>query len=378
MLKVSIIAQVRKKKPTDEMAMIIIRGFYNRRPVASISTGHKILMEHWNQAKRCLYKMAPNASLINSCIKMKVQGIEATLMKQQVCGHAINRQLVYKAVKGLNESTDFVQFARERIKQDYENMATRRSYLSELTKMERYRPVVSFSDIDSNFLQGYKNYMKKDLLNTDNTVWKTFKFMNVMINKALQSGGIISENPFTWFNRGNYVQPVKQGLSITHCDAIEKLIYDDACIPVLKMVAVRFLLMAYSGMRFTDAKNFNPALHITGDHIIMQYQKCKTDVNNKIHTRLQRIIDIIGNYPLNISNQKFNVYLKLLALHCNIPFNLSTHVGRHTMGSLLAQMEVPQDQAAIIMGHRDQRSTAIYYHQHITNIDKAMEKLNTL
>lgn len=378
MQKISIIAQPKKKHTADTMAVIIIRGFYNRKPVASVSTGHKIHINHWDQVQRLVVKSAPNASLINSCIKMKIQAMEATLMKQEICGHTINRQLLYKAVKGLNESTDFMQFCKDRIKQDYENKATRASYNSELTKMEGYRPVVSFADIDTNFLQGYKNYMKKDLLNADNTVWKTLKFINVMINKAINTGGIINENPFKHFNRGNYVQPIKQGLSIAHCDDIEAMALADDCTPVIRMVAYRFLLMAYSGMRWADAEIFDPAVHVQGGHIIMQYQKCKTDVNNKMHTRLQRIVDIIHLYPLDISNQKFNQYLKLVAMHCKIPFNLSSHVGRHTMGSLLAQMNIPQDQAAIIMGHRDRKSTAIYYHHHLTNIDISMDKLNSL
>lgn len=378
MQKVSIIAQPKRKNISDTTAVIIIRGFFNRKPVASISTGHKINTSHWDPEKRCLIKSAPNAALINTCIKIKIQDMEAALMKQEICGHTISRQMIYRAVKGLNDSMDFFEFCRNTIKQDYENKGTRSSYLAEITKLQRYMQVVSFTDIDHHFLQGYKNYMKKDLLNIDNTVWKTFKFINTMINKALHTGGIINENPFKHFNRGNYVQQTKQGLSVAYCNAIEKMAAADGCSPVLKMVAYRFLLMAYSGMRFSDAQKFDPGQHVKGNRIIMQYAKCNTHVNNIMHRRLQHIVDNIHMYPLNMTNQKFNQYLKLIALQCNIPFNLSSHVGRHTMGSLLAQMEIPKDQAALIMGHKDQRSTNIYYHQHQGNIDKALEKLNTL
>jgi len=378
MQKVSIIAQAKRKNTADTMAVIVIRGFYNRKPVASLSTGNKIRFEHWDPIHRCVVKNAPNAALINGTVKMKLQGIEEALLKQQICGHTINQHLVKRAVKGLNESTDFIKFCKNIIERDFQNKETKRTYLSELTKLEQFRPNIGFSDIDHSFLQAYKNYMKNTLENADNTVWKTFKFMNGMINLAINTGGIIQQNPFDQFNRGKYVQPKKQALSIIHCDAIEKMLKEDNCDPILRMVGYRFLLMAYSGMRFADAKIFDPAIHVTGDHITMQYSKCKTDVNNKMYPRLKRIVDIIAQYPLSLSNQKFNPYLKLIAMHCEIPFRLTSHVGRHTMGSMLAMMEVPPDQAALILGHRDRRSTNIYYHQHIENIDKSMDKLGGL
>ncbi len=378
MEKVSIIAQAKKKKPTDLYAMIIIRGFYNRKPVASKSTGYKILIEHWDSTKHLVVPKAPNASLINACIKMKIQEMQAALLKQELCGHNINQNMIYKAVKGLDNSTDFLKFCEDIIKQEYENKETRRTYLSEVSKLKQFKEKVCFADIDYSFLSSYKTYMKRELKNSDNTCWKTFKFINTMLEKAIKIGGIISVNPCKDFDRGTYRQTPKRGLTIEHCIAIEAMASDVHCIPTLKKVAYRFLLMAYSGMRFSDAKNFNTSLHVVDGRIVMEYQKCKTIVNNKMHKRLLNIVNKIDQYPLDISNQKFNQYLKLIQIECKIPFNLHSHLGRHTMGSLLAQLEVPEEQIQTILGHKDRRSTRIYAHQSIANIDRSLEKLNTL
>jgi integrase len=378
MEKISIIAQAKKKKATDTHAMIIIRGFYNRKPVASISTGHRILLEHWDIQKHLVIKAAPNANLINGCIKMKIQEMEAGLMKQQLCGHQVNRHSLYKAVRGLNGNTDFVEYCKGIIAKEYDNKETSRHYLSELSKLEKFRSPVSFADIDYSFLNSYKIHMKTKLNNTENTQWKTFKFMNTMLNKAVKEGGIINENPFKDFDRGRYKQMPKEGLSIEYCNAIEKMANNVNCVPVLRMVAYRFLLMAYSGMRFADAKKFTTALHVQDGHIVMEYQKCKTKVNNKLHEKLLKIVKIIDQYPLNITNQTFNQYLKLVQMECKIPVNIHSHMGRHTMGGLLAKMKVPVDQAKDILGHKDRKSTLIYYHQHISNIDESIELLNAL
>jgi site-specific recombinase XerD len=148
---------------------------------------------------------------------------------------------------------------------------------------------------------------------------------------------------------------------------------------MIRKVSIYFLLMAYSGMRFGDAMKFDPAIHIVDDErIVMDYHKFDTSVNNKMYNRLRVIVELVKLNPLNTSNKTFNQWLKVIAATCNIKINLSAHVGRHTMGGLLAEMEIPEEQARIILGQRDIRSTRIYYHIKNKNIDKAMDTMNTL
>ena len=57
---------------------------------------------------------------------------------------------------------------------------------------------------------------------------------------------------------------------------------------------------------------------------------------------------------------------------------LTCHVGRHTFGGLLAEMEIPEEQAQKLLAHKDIRSTRVYYHIKAKNLDNAMDKLNNM
>lgn len=375
-MNISIIAQLKTKKKTPGTAIIYVRGYINRKAVAAKSTGIKIDPAHWDPDKRCMLPTAPNARLINQKLAMNLQDVQAILLKKEIMGASINRQHIKEAVKGNNGAIDFYGYCMQKIA-TYSNKETRRHYTSEVTKLQQFAPTLQFSDIDYSFLNGYKTYMQARLGNKPNTIWKSFKFINTVIIDAIKKGGILQQNPFSEFNRGNYVQTQRQYLTIDHCNAIEEL--TTASNETMRTVAIYFLLMAYSGMRWAEAKKFNYQLHVVNDErIIMSYQKKDTGVNNKMHQRLKHVAKLTIGRPLAITNQEFNRWLKVIASSCNIPVNLTCHVGRHTLGGLLAKMKVPIESAQKILGHRSIKSTWIYYHQNQETIDGEMDKLNVM
>jgi len=174
-MNISIIAQLKVKPARPGSAVIYIRGYINRKAVVAKSTGIKIDPAQWDAVNRCLLPGAPNAKLVNQKLAMNLQQIQADLLKKEIMGGSINRQHVKAAVKGNDSSVDFYQFCRAKIA-TYANKDTRRSYTSELTKLQKFAPVVQFGDINYSFLTGYKVYMQTTLLNKPNTVWKTFKW----------------------------------------------------------------------------------------------------------------------------------------------------------------------------------------------------------
>src|SRR3954452_20265081 len=107
MENVSIIAQLKVKKPNDLFGTIVIRGFYNRKPVTCKSTGHKIHIDHWDPESRSVNSYAPNYKLINTCIDKRLGEIKAELMKKEIAGHRINSNIIYRAIKGITDK-DFI------------------------------------------------------------------------------------------------------------------------------------------------------------------------------------------------------------------------------------------------------------------------------
>lgn len=76
------------------------------------------------------------------------------------------------------------------------------------------------------------------------------------------------------------------------------------------------------------------------------------------------------------SNQRYNAYLKEVAVLCGIKKNLTTHTARHTFATtVLLLNDVPMETAMELLGHTDIRTTQIYGKIVQKKISNDMKKL---
>lgn len=362
-------------------SQIVIRVYQNSKVICNENTGKKIPPHFWDEEKRKVKSSCPNFSIINLLISQKITVLEEKFLQTELMGIPLTKARLKNIVKGQDPGMDFIKYCTDRIPERYpkkEQKETRRSYIGELSKLQEFQRDISFGDITPHFLSRYKAWMINIRGNSDNTVWKAFKFMNTMINDAIDCK-IIKENPFSEFDRGQYKQGKRDFLEISDCDKIQDLLQKQ--IPEnLKLIANYYLFMCYTGFRFQDAvEKFNPDEHlINNERIVIDTQKFDVEVNILIHSRLRPVLEVVKNNPLKISNQEFNKYLKVIASIADVNVKLSAHVGRHTFGATLAELDVPIEKAQKLLGHRDKRSTEVYYHIKNKSLDKEMAKWDTL
>lgn len=367
------------KTGRSAIAIRIVRG---RKTVATKSLGYKIPPSNWDEEKKRVKSSQPNHSMLNTLIKNKMQEYEGEFMKAELLGVSVSNTKIRKVVKGENAHRDYFSFCEEVIAVKYpkdSQKETRRQHLNELSKLKQFRDQVTFADIDHKFLQEYKQWMIQVRGNTDNTVWKTFKAMYAMTNEALKRGGYITESPFKEFDRGRYKQGRRAFLEFGDCLKIEEVLQKDID-ERLKLVGYYFLFMCYGSLRFRDATtHFNYDKHVVNDtRIVITTTKFGENVDILIHSRLKAVLDFIKDKPFKEANYTFNRDLKILQRIAGVSVNLTAHVGRHTFGAMMAKLEVPVKLTQLALGHRDAKSTEIYYHIVNTALDKEMRKFDDL
>jgi site-specific recombinase XerD len=102
-------------------------------------------------------------------------------------------------------------------------------------------------------------------------------------------------------------------------------------------------------------------------------------VNIKLYPKLREVVLFIRDHPLQMSNKDFNESLKTVTVLAGIDKHITAHVGRHSFGRILAENGVDKKRAQKLLGHRDERSTNIYYHMMDTDIDQEVDdKLGNL
>ena len=162
--------------------------------------------------------------------------------------------------------------------------------------------------------------------------------------------------------------------------------------PTLSKIKDIFLFTVYTGLRY------NQAMMLTLDNIILndgKYERIYIASQEKNKTLLNiplldKAIEIIEKYKdseerliLNkvlpkFSNTYFNKKIKVIAKMCDIKFNLTHHVARHTLATtILGDEKIDIYEIQKWMGHSSINSTKIYSQVTISRMMDSAEKINS-
>lgn len=126
-----------------------------------------------------------------------------------------------------------------------------------------------------------------------------------------------------------------------------------------------FILQSYCGLAYCDLNNLqNSDIKVDGEgnhYITKQRQKTGTEFTTVI---LPRGVEVLKkhDYHLRIlTNQKYNEYLKQVAVICGINKHLTTHIARKTFCCMLLNRGVSINTVAKCAGHSDIKITKSYY-----------------
>ncbi|MCK9255946.1 MAG: tyrosine-type recombinase/integrase [Bacteroidales bacterium] len=194
----------------------------------------------------------------------------------------------------------------------------------------------------------------------NNTIWDNHKDLKALINTAIRLGLYKHENPYKNF-KTKYVQTMRTFLTADELALIEEKV--DTFPDVVKKIANVFLFQCYTGLRYSDVAALKWE-NIRNNFIIIQTEKTNEIVNIPIVNKAQTILDKQKNSNDKIfsipSNQKYNHYLKLVALYAGVDKNLTSHVARHTFATISIELGIPIEIISKLLGHKDLSTTKIY------------------
>lgn len=254
-------------------------------------------------------------------------------------------------------------------------------YAKQKSKLQAYRPTLSFGDIDKSFLEGYKQYLIIEKGNKPITWNKSLEFIRRLLNDAFKEGRI-SKNPFRDFT----ISTPKGSLDHLTFEEVRKLmeLYEAGSLSRGKQNVLRyFLFCCYTGLRYSDIKalTFNCIKTDKGDQWI-EFDQQKTGKKNKIPLipqavellpeqsfKEQKVFRVIGNQP---TNRYLGDILKEngIAKGKRITF----HSSRHTCSNLLYRLEVPIEIRSKIVGDTEQVVSHNYTDPDMALLQKAMTK----
>ena len=371
-----VLATWKKSKKDGKCPIHICVNVDNAR-IAYPSTKRKVLEQDWDEREKKVKSSVPNADLINATIRKYISDLESELMAKQLMGHRLSKEVVKRQVKTGKNSKDFYLFCEEQIKISRYSKNSYRTAVSEITKMKQFMPSLCFGDLDYEFFLRYENYMRDTLANHNNTIWKSFKFMNTMLNRALKIGGIIIANPLRDYEKVRYKQSIPPYLEWNEVVKIKDLLINDLLLsPKTKSVGYYFLLSCTSGLRFGDAIRFSYDKFVVEDNngkrLVLSTKKTGEIVSILFTKDITEVVEYLKDNPLHLTNQEFNRELKILGGLARLSKPLKSHMARHTFAMRCAELGMSEDDVQRLLGHSNKETTKIYFRIKNRRLDDAM------
>lgn len=195
---------------------------------------------------------------------------------------------------------------------------TRREYARTLYYIEQYEksrglPPLGFDDIDQDFLSGFVAFLQ-GLNKATNTIAHKVISIKAVMRAAVERGLTINER---WrFFRNSTEQTEAVALNEEELGRIHDHDFSDD--PRLDRVRDLFLVGCWTGLRFSDVTRIRRE-NISDGMIIITQSKTNDMVAIPVHPVFQEIWEKYdGCLPTDISNQKFNDYIKEVCAAVNI------------------------------------------------------------
>ena len=274
-------------------------------------------------------------------------------------GHLEKISTNKQGANGSNIKKDFFAYWEAYIEDIRPRLAlcTYRGYLSEVSKLKKFRNEISISHLDRNFIVQYEHYMLDTLKNKNNTVNRTFRRLKPFI-KHLQIMEVISCDPFKGYKMLNSPS-LRQSLSWEELSKIEQL--KTASLKCNQQrVLYGFLFSCYTGLRFKDVSRIQ-ANNVINSVIIMSTSKTGSVVRIPLSERAIAIsTGRVGLFFRMYSNHKTNKILGQLMLMAGISRKVTFHIARHTFATLSLNLGIPMEVLSGLLGHTSLRTTQVY------------------
>jgi len=391
--KLSVLFLLEKPKMDKKgRAPIYVRITVEGSPRAEMSLGRKVYPEDWNQVDECVIIHSKNKDLavINATIKQYRSKLETDYfvlaaqmpvvtsqqLKSYFLGESPEKEKEKEKPKPVS-LMDVVNFKLERQKERADKNllapATITKWNTTKTKLQEF--VQHKYEVDDIPLEKVNLTFADDLFHYftvqdglgENAAMKYISHLKQILKLA--KGRWLERNPIEDF-KCPYVQPDREALTMQELLRIHKKQFIDR----LEEIKDVFLFCCFTGFAYKEVSRLTPDDIFIGNDGGKWVQIRRQKTSGKEGVPLLPIaISIIDKYKDNRycretgkllpvkSNVKYNAYLKEIADICNIRFNLTTHIARHTFATTVTlENDVPIESVSKMLGHKSIKTTQIY------------------
>ena len=344
----SFIVRASKVNKTGKAPIEVLITLGDERVV--FSTGKLVALESWNKDKQCVRGVNPEAVSLNEYLKnmrVRIYDEELKLVKH---GFAVTATLLRDAllnkVELIKEETilgiyrkhnelQFKQIGMGVSKGTYANSKHGLNLLEKFINDTYNRDDVFLRELNRDFIEEFRIWLLTEHHLSHNGAVKYLALLKKVVNRAVANNKM-SFNPFATYRLER--QTVSPDF-LTE-EELRKIINFNSPLPRLEQTRDMFLFACYTGLSYIDVKTLKPE-HLERDkqgRMWIKKHRVKTGVLSRIPLlpSAKMLLDkYAGNETLMpiFSPKDINLFLKDIAILCNIDKRITYHVASHTISS---------------------------------------------
>ena len=399
-MKVTIKSVLRKDFPRSDGKLRIEFLIYCDGKQFRVSSGKNIEPEFWKPESESVDKKSIDSADINKYLSDKIAAFQDYLSMKNAMKEQIKIDDIKTVLKGtLVDKSDFNSKKKmpliEELFDKYielnklkngsiNNLIMTKNVINDfiLHHYKKSEPTVDI--LDFNFLEKFKKYLRteREKPNNTNTIAKRLKVFKSVIRYAKRSYKEIN-NPFEDYkiehgkgkevalNKDEYERFYSTKLPLDACNS-------------MKLSKDIFIFCCETGLRFSDVLDLK-WIHI--DEKLSSLTKDQVKTERPVYVPLSKRAKALTIkyrhlnakkehvFPL-VDNQVVNRNLKIIASLASIDKNITSHVARHTFGTLAgASGEISAFTLCKLMGHSDVTMTQKYVNLSNTELDESMKRV---
>lgn len=371
----------KSKKNKRNEAPVYLRITINGKKT-EVSTGIMVSEDKWNSKKQQVRGNAPDSDAKNKVLndyKIKISFLQDDLKRK---GILLTTELLKlkltdegKEVSTLIEAFDkYLEVVKAKVEIEtsivpYKKLIIVKNRIIEFMTQELRRNDIGLDELDFGFIQKFDLFLKNKKGYQLNTASASCQKLKRVIKNAISNDWLIKD-PFDDFQ-------CKKVDVLKHCltrEDLIKLINKDIQNNRLDEVRDVFVFCCFTGLAYADINKLTKKDIITKEdgRKLLKVNRTKTNILasiplNEITLRLiakyESHIKVVYDNKLLpvISNQKTNAYLKEIANIVGIDKHLTHHIARHTFATYYSEMGIPIEVTSKILGHKNIKTTSIYY-----------------
>ena len=355
----------RQKVKADGTANILCRITVDGKS-AAISTGISCTPQEWNSKKGEVRNARDNGRLASFLAEVKDK-YNSLLTTNGI----ITVEMLKAVLKDKDTAGRFLLNFGDTIVEWYRTSKARQTFLHKRTWQKNLRAFVhsldkddiAFEDIDENFGEEYKLFLKRDQGRIDSYVNHCLLWLNMLMYKAVDRS-IIRFNPIAKIGYEKKAAP-----KMTHISKADfiKMLSTPMADERTELARRCFIFASLTSLSYIDVKKLYPH-HISENSdgrkfIRKEREKTGVEFFVPLHPIAEKILSLYNttddSKPVFPLGEKKDIYLDVhtLGMVLGISNKLGFHASRHTFGVLMLNEDIPIGSIAKMMGHADITST---------------------